>query len=523
MNLGAKRGVCGKMILPPNYARMLYEMITSPICGALGIDIPEPAWEPRPTLWPTDIKYGNGVCAWQNRKFVGHFSVPRNQSTELFRVPPEHPAYGRSSGLGVRATKRIMPGETICHYGSEMFCQSDIVPDSDGSYLMCTSKKNSKFIYDARCFGNEMRFINDVRGLSDRPNVELGECVALDNAPDWVTACPIIAIMVIEPGTEILLNYGQAYWKGVYDNYRECEQCYRVLQLDEFNFARFGTGFRKVCSKCIGNAQQVFFELDMNAVDHEYYGSSFCVVAVDSFDGNLVNVYLLADDKHRWTVEQYHLYPLREANSDLIAAQEVVEVRHEENLPTGIVYSWWRAMVDDVFVGAYRITYERRFDGHIWSTTVPASKVRKVTKRFQVDITSNETYKNLKKRELTDDEIEIDIEEIDDEIDIEEIDDEIDIEEIDDEIDNPNPKTWLCQGGCGIRIPIYQENELVLHCDRCKNFRTCSICIVEKPLNADYYHRGGPNGFRTTCKKCRNSRRNDLKKRRIAKGEKETN
>ena len=60
------------------------------------------------------------------------------------------------------------------------------------------------FELDARCVGNESRFINDYRGLAAQPNVNF-HTLAHPGRGMWVD---IIVVAVIRAGDEILVDYG---------------------------------------------------------------------------------------------------------------------------------------------------------------------------------------------------------------------------------------------------------------------------------------------------------------------------
>ena len=60
------------------------------------------------------------------------------------------------------------------------------------------------FELDARCVGNESRFINDYRGLAAHPNVKF-HTMAHAGRGMWVD---IIVVAAIRAGDEILVDYG---------------------------------------------------------------------------------------------------------------------------------------------------------------------------------------------------------------------------------------------------------------------------------------------------------------------------
>jgi hypothetical protein len=203
--------------------------------------------------WPKDVMYLNGLCVWNNDKtFEGYYGFdPVNSAVQLFHLPRSHAAWNDGTGLGVRATASIPVGMTIGYYAGEYYHQPSYDEfDESNSYVM-EPYAASEFVYDGKCLSNEMRFINDPRGISPWPNVMMGKHVQMKNAPKGVTARPIITIREIEEGQEILMDYGPEYWnfRGQNTNYAECAKCCRILDRAS-HFSVRGRGYRKRCNDC---------------------------------------------------------------------------------------------------------------------------------------------------------------------------------------------------------------------------------------------------------------------------------
>ena len=69
---------------------------------------------------------------------------------------------------------------------------------------------DESFGIDASKFGNEMRFINDYRNIADEENAYF---VIDRERGEYQTR--IVASRYIEPGEEILTDYGEEYWRVI--------------------------------------------------------------------------------------------------------------------------------------------------------------------------------------------------------------------------------------------------------------------------------------------------------------------
>jgi hypothetical protein len=210
--------------------------------GSLGYVIPKLPPVKSPRMWPKDVIYYNGVCAWKpDGSFAGvhMFNVPVSESIELF--PSRY-------GTGVRANAPIPKGTTIGLYGSEVYNTKSRVGDDRDFDEFNTYVMDSGYISnDAKYFGNETRFINDYRGMAPKENVVMGDCVYIH---DWITARPIVTTKRIEAGEELFLDYGQAYWD--FFKMRQCAgDCQQLLPLDE-SFDVVGVGRSRTCRACRG-------------------------------------------------------------------------------------------------------------------------------------------------------------------------------------------------------------------------------------------------------------------------------
>ena len=139
------------------------------------------------------------------------------------RLRPLYPGRGEVGfGVFVRVGERIQRGEKIVPYAGEITIKDWIAEreerdekrgnfQSSNAYCMAVCDREgdtSQFVIDASKRGNEARFINDWRNISRRPNCSFTQKY-LDNG---AVAAFIYAISNIEPGEELLLDYGDLYW-----------------------------------------------------------------------------------------------------------------------------------------------------------------------------------------------------------------------------------------------------------------------------------------------------------------------
>ena len=115
-----------------------------------------------------------------------------------------HPACGQ---YGLFAHKKIPLRSHIIDYIGEVHCQER--RDSDYDLSLYRSQDGVSVGIDARDMGNEARFINDYRGIQDKPNAEFVE---------YRTAWGGLRMSIwsrgeaIKKGDEILVSYGKSWW-----------------------------------------------------------------------------------------------------------------------------------------------------------------------------------------------------------------------------------------------------------------------------------------------------------------------
>lgn len=106
-------------------------------------------------------------------------SLPKGPST-LVKITaiaePSHPADGQA---GLFATRNLTPGSLIVPYYGVV--HSDLAPpqhklEHEKSDYDLRIDRDACLAVDAGKAGNEARFVNDYRGVRDRPNADFREC-----------------------------------------------------------------------------------------------------------------------------------------------------------------------------------------------------------------------------------------------------------------------------------------------------------------------------------------------------------
>lgn len=114
-----------------------------------------------------------------------------------------HPAYTES---GLFALKSIKEKKTLLlEYRGTVTC-----PPQTSQSSNYTLHFHKEWTIDAELFGNEARFINDYRGIAERPLVEFD----LYRDRKGIIKIGVFSKCPIRKGQEILINYGKGFWKA---------------------------------------------------------------------------------------------------------------------------------------------------------------------------------------------------------------------------------------------------------------------------------------------------------------------
>jgi hypothetical protein len=139
---------------------------------------------------------------------------------QIERLPSHHAAYTNSTCRGLFASSRFETGQIIGHYTGVVKERKSVdrsmcvvwvcvtlVTCLKCRYLFSFGEAcGKKWDIDAEHFGNEMRFINDFRGIGASPNCmfELGETRKMRTVR-------VVCIQPISSGQEILVDYGPKF------------------------------------------------------------------------------------------------------------------------------------------------------------------------------------------------------------------------------------------------------------------------------------------------------------------------
>ncbi|KAG9247193.1 SET domain-containing protein [Calycina marina] len=133
---------------------------------------------------------------------------------------PTHPACGQA---GLFAVRDLKPGTFILQYLGVVHAPSTAAPEkrdlhAESNYDLSLDRELGACI-DADAMGNEARFINDYRGIGNRPNAEFKEIWDPRKRERgmgvWVLGEGKSGKgKAIRKGEEILVSYGRGFWDG---------------------------------------------------------------------------------------------------------------------------------------------------------------------------------------------------------------------------------------------------------------------------------------------------------------------
>lgn len=171
---------------------------------------------PTPAHWG-DVPYFNGVTVCEGPVMKEYpFQVPV-ANVSLRKLTPSHRAYSGEDSYGAHAAKAIGAEKCIGWYGGALRPRIPGQPSSSSFIMECQCDKY-ELDFDANDIGNEIRYVNDYRGIAAAPNVYVGEPVHVEGAPGWVVANPIMTSRAIAAGEEYLLDYGDNYWRATLED-----------------------------------------------------------------------------------------------------------------------------------------------------------------------------------------------------------------------------------------------------------------------------------------------------------------
>jgi hypothetical protein len=168
-----------------------------------------------PARWPKDVLY---ILQYQYHPSVPHHirshiqphvNKPLRSSQRLVVIraitSETHPAHGQH---GLFAAKKIPPRTLLLDYIGQVHCDDR---ESDYDLSLYRSQDGLSVGIDATTMGNEARFINDYRGIADKPNALFVDrrteegllCMGVWSGKDGM-----------RKGEEVTVSYGKCWWRG---------------------------------------------------------------------------------------------------------------------------------------------------------------------------------------------------------------------------------------------------------------------------------------------------------------------
>lgn len=171
-----------------------------------------------PSNWPKNMKYLDDI------EWNGH----QNQIQSCLKVPDRDVEKQKSlikPHHTVVEIKRIESPSHPLHSQYGLFAKEDIAANTIiGRYTgdIVLDPKNSNYAYwigsigdisyyiDAKFAGNEMRFVNDFRGIANCPNVAFVRCT--QSSTGLFKDLRIVTTRNIRTAEEFLVDYGCGFW-----------------------------------------------------------------------------------------------------------------------------------------------------------------------------------------------------------------------------------------------------------------------------------------------------------------------
>ena len=198
-----------------------------------------------PLDWPKDVVFlrDHTFSDTVTAEMRSDLSRTTNESTTWSKVPsssiqvpcvvatgriianPKHPACGQR---GLFAAQQLEPDSFICLYLGHVHTNSLSDTDAHSDYDLSYDRELGLSI-DAARSGNEARFANDYRGITDRANAEFRDCFVQVpsekriGGTKWERRVGIFVLSAgkaglrkkgIREGEEVLVSYGKGFWEG---------------------------------------------------------------------------------------------------------------------------------------------------------------------------------------------------------------------------------------------------------------------------------------------------------------------
>ncbi|PFH49202.1 hypothetical protein AMATHDRAFT_148175 [Amanita thiersii Skay4041] len=181
--------------------------------------MPHTALKPPPSHWPPHLQYTQSYRYHSSltpavRQFVQGTPSQKGQQQPSIRAQviireiniTSHPACGQ---YGLFAAKKIPPRTHIIDYIGEVHCNDR--PDSDYDLSLYRFQDGTSVGIDGDSMGNEARFINDYRGIKNKPNAMF---VDARHTSGELRIGVWSLHEEIRKGEEILVSYGKSWWRA---------------------------------------------------------------------------------------------------------------------------------------------------------------------------------------------------------------------------------------------------------------------------------------------------------------------
>jgi hypothetical protein len=168
-----------------------------------------------PENWPEGVAF----CPYLKFRAIGHYNKNKQDpycipNIEIRRIDdPGHPCYDeKNPQYGVFALIGVRPGHKFGPYTGEVIPRKQFLKEThnDPHKYHMNFGRSDDFVIDADKSGNELRFVNDYRNITNEPNVEF---VMKDWKKGGPISCVLTAIGTISAGDELVCDYGEDYWE----------------------------------------------------------------------------------------------------------------------------------------------------------------------------------------------------------------------------------------------------------------------------------------------------------------------
>jgi hypothetical protein len=186
---------------------------------------------------PKDILSAAALTSASLEKDVRTIAAPTTPYSNIKITPintPSHPACGQ---CGLFVTQAHPPDSFVCLYlglvhstkDGQPAARADLVDHAPKSDYDLSLDRDLGLAVDAATMGNEARFINDYRGIADRPNAEFRDVIVKLKGGRKERGVGVFVKAAKRPkkgkakreddlglrkGEEILVSYGRGFWSA---------------------------------------------------------------------------------------------------------------------------------------------------------------------------------------------------------------------------------------------------------------------------------------------------------------------